>query len=207
MRFLRQKTSFFDLFDAAAANLVAIAEELSEMLRQFDRLPERQGRIKALEHRGDEFTHDLARQMHATFVTPLDREDISALYSGLDDVADYVDAAADRILLYRIETGSPEAQELGEVLVALTKLVQEAVSYLRRLGEKDRILAVCEQIHQLENQSDTLYRRALGGLFNAPGADPIFVIKWKEIYERLEMAADKCEDVANVVEGIQLKYG
>jgi len=207
MKLLPQKNIFFELFDQHADNLVAICEELRGMLHAFDRLPERRDRIKGLEHRGDEITHELYRQMHVSFITPLDKEDIQAMASGLDDVVDDVDAAGDRVVLYQIPESTPEARELADLLVETAKVLQGAVSCLRTPSEKERILTACREIHRLENQSDTVYRRALGLLFNAPNVDPIRLLKWKEIYERLEMAVDKCEDVANAVEAIQLKYG
>jgi predicted phosphate transport protein (TIGR00153 family) len=206
MRLLPQKTSFFDLFDQHADALVTIARELRDMLTFFDQLPERQARIKELEHRCDEITHALAREMHGTFITPLDKEDIAALYSGLDDVADSADAAAVRLIIYQIPESSAESRELAELLVRAVEVLQGAVCCLRTTRDRDRIFEACRQIHTLENESDAIYRRALGKLFNTPGVDPIAVLKWKEIYERLEMAVDKVEDVSNVLEAIQLKY-
>ena len=207
MKLLPRKTTFFDLFDQHAANLVEICEALRDMLQHFDRLEERKAHVKALEHRGDEITHELARQMNATFVTPLDKEDIAQLYSGLDDVVDYVDAAADRFLLYKISSVTPEARELTDLMVETGRVLQGGVNCIRSTRKGDQIMIACREIHRLENESDTIYRRALGTLFNEPGIDPIEVIKWKEIYERLEMAVDKMEDVSNVLESIQLKYG
>lgn len=207
MKLIPQKTLFFDLFDQHAENLVAIASELRDMLHAFDRLEERQARIKELEHACDEITHQLASETHATFVTPLDKEDIVAIYSGLDDVADYTDAAAVRLVMYKIPESSPESRELSQLLVQATEVLRDAVRRLRSSRERAQIIAACRELHRIENESDTVYRRALGNLFNAPGADPIMVLKWKEIYERLEMAVDKVEDVSNVLESIQLKYG
>ncbi|MCC2668180.1 MAG: hypothetical protein K0Q72_651 [Armatimonadetes bacterium] len=206
MGLLPKKTTFFDLFDQHAANLVLIAQELRDMFDQFDRLEERQARIKDLEHACDEITHTLATEMHATFITPLDKEDIAAIASGLDDVADYADAASVRLSLYQIPATSPEAQELAALLVKCTEVLREAVGCLRTNRNKDRVIHACREIHTIENESDAVYRRALGRLFNTPGVDPILVLKWKEIYERIEMAVDKCEDVSNVIESIQLKY-
>jgi predicted phosphate transport protein (TIGR00153 family) len=207
MKLLPQKNIFFELFDQHADNLVAICEELRGMLHAFDRLPERRDRIKELEHRGDEITHELFRQMNLTFITPLDKEDIHAMASGLDDVVDYADAAGDRVALYQIPESMPEARALSDLLVESAKVLRGAVACLRTPSESARILTACREIHRLENESDTVYRRALGMLFNAPDADPILLLKWKEVYDRLEMAVDKCEDVANTVEAIQLKYG
>jgi uncharacterized protein Yka (UPF0111/DUF47 family) len=126
--------------------------------------------------------------------------------SALDDVADLTEAAGDRVCLYRIPESSPEARELADYLVEATKVLEGAVHCLRSLKERDKIIAACREIHRLENESDRVYRRALGMLFNTPGADPLMVMKWKEVYERLELAVDKCEDVSNIIEAIQLKY-
>lgn len=207
MKLIPQKTLFYDLFDQHADNLVAIASELRDMLQAFDRLEERQARIKALEHACDEITRQLANATHATFVTPLDKEDIVAIASGLDDVADYTDAAAIRLLMYQIPESSPESRELSVLLVLATETLRGAVHRLRSSKERELIIAACRELHAIEKESDAIYRRALSNLFNAPGADPIMVLKWKEIYERLEMAVDKVEDVSNILESIQLKYG
>lgn len=206
MPLLPRKTSFFDLFDQHASNLVLIAQELRDMLDQFDRLDERQARIKALEHDCDEITHAIVTEMHATFVTPLDKEDIAAIASGLDDIADYTDAASVRISLYQITASSSESRDLAVLLVQCTEVLKGAVACLRNNKSRDRVITACREIHRIENESDTVYRRALGSLFNTPGVDPILVLKWKEIYERIEMAVDKCEDVSNIIESIQLKY-
>jgi uncharacterized protein len=206
MRLLPRKTTFFDLFDQQAATLVEMAHELRGIFHEFDRLEERQARVKELERQCDVLTHSIATETHATFVTPLDKEDIVAMGSGLDDIADYMDAAAVRVILYRIEASNPEIRELADLVVECTEVLRGTVTCLRSTKERDRIIAACRDIHRIENLSDTVYRRALGDLFNTPGIDPILVLKWKEIYERMEMAVDQCEDVANVIESIQLKY-
>lgn len=206
MRFLPQKTEFFDLFDQQVGYLVQISQELRDLFRQFDQLTERQARIKDLEHQCDEVTHQLATEMHATFVTPLDKEDIQALSSGLDDIADYIDAAGVRVVLYQIPESSPEARQLAELLLQCVQVLHDAVTCLRHVRQRDRILTAARRIHELENESDAVYRRALGTLFNTPGIDPILLLKWKEIYERIEMAVDQVEDVSNVLEAIHLKY-
>jgi uncharacterized protein len=206
MRLLPRKTSFFDLFDRHAGHLVTISHEVRDLFRHFDRLEERQGRIKDLEHQCDEITHELFNQIHATFVTPLDKEDIAAIAGGLDDVADYLDAASVRVVLYQIPESTPEAIQLAELLVQIVEVLQGAVACLRDNRERGKVTQACRDIHRLENESDAAYRAALGKLFNTPGADPITVLKWKEIYDRLETAVDKCEDVSNVVEAIHIKY-
>lgn len=206
MKLLPKKNIFYDLFEQHADLLVETARALREMLHRFDRLEERQAAIKELEHRCDRITHELARETHATFVTPIDKQDIAAIATGLDDIVDYLDAATVRIVLYRIPESTPEARQLADLLVQTVEVLREAIGRLRHPRTREEIIAACREIHRLENESDTVYRNALGRLFNEPGVDPITVLKWKEIYERLEMAVDKCEDVANVLEAIQLKY-
>lgn len=206
MRLLPQKTLFFDLFDRQAEVLVEMCRELRDFLDLYDRVEERQARIKDLERQCDQVTHDLATEMHGAFVTPLDKEDIAAIASGMDDVADYADAAAVRFVLYQIPEVSPEARQLAGLLLQSAELLKSTVACLRNPKQREQIIPNCRAIHKLENESDAVYREALGTLFNTPGIDPIIVLKWKEIYERLEMAVDQCEDVANVVESIQLKY-
>lgn len=176
------------------------------MVHHYDRLEERQARIKELERKCDQITHELATETHASFVTPLDKEDIAAIASGLDDIADYADAAAVRFVLYKIPESTPESRQLADYLVQSAEVLQGAVARLRSNREREAVIQACRELHRLENESDAAYRKAMGDLFNTPGIDPIFVLKWKEIYERMEMAIDKCEDVSNVLEAIQLKY-
>jgi predicted phosphate transport protein (TIGR00153 family) len=206
MRLLPRKSIFFDLFDEQAENLVTAAVEVRDLLHHFDDIAARQQRIKDLEHEGDQTTYRLVMEVHGTFVTPIDKDDILAITSGLDDVLDLMDAAAVRVSLYNIPESSPEARQLGDLLVQVTEVLRDSVKCLRDMKHRDAVISACREIHRLENESDAVYRRALGALFNTPGVDPIFVLKWKEIYERLEMAVDKCEDVSNVVEAIQIEY-
>lgn len=206
MRLLPRKTTFFELFDQHASTLVTMSRELRAMVHEYDQLEERQAHIKELERKCDQITHDLATETHATFVTPLDKEDIAAIASGLDDIADYADAAAVRFVLYKIPESTPASRQLSELLVQSVEVLASAVALLRSTRERERIIQACRQLHRLENETDSVYRQAMGDLFNTPGIDPIFVLKWKEIYERMEMAVDKCEDVSNVIEAIQLKY-
>jgi predicted phosphate transport protein (TIGR00153 family) len=203
---LPRKTLFYDLLEEQADNVVTLCERFHALVHEFDDLEGRQAAIRELEHVGDRLTHELFAQMHATFVTPLDKDDLAALAGRLDDVADYVEAAADRLVLYRIQQPSPEAREQADLLVAAARVLTGAVHGLRDLRQRDEIAEAGRQLHELERRSDAVYRRALGELFNSPGADPILVLKWKEIYERMETAVDKCEDVADVIEGILLKY-
>lgn len=206
MRLLPRNTLFYDLLEQQADNVVAICERLCDLVTDFRDVEARQNAIKDLEHAGDQLTQELFRSMLSTFITPLDKDDLAALASGLDDVVDYVDAAASRFVIYRIEQPTEEAVELAGLLLTLARSVAQMVRALRDLHGKDTLMEAFREMHDLENRTDSVYRKALGNLFNTPGVDPIYVIKWKEIYERMEMAADKCEDVANVVEGIVLKY-
>ncbi|MBI3912117.1 MAG: DUF47 domain-containing protein [Armatimonadetes bacterium] len=206
MRLLPRKDEFFSLLDRQADNIKQMADEFSELLRNLDDLPAKQALLEELEHTGDDLTHQLAHVMHSTFVTPLDKEDIAALYSGLDDVADCIDAAAKRLVLYRIQESTVEAMELGGLLKRTVHEVAGLVKQLRSLRNRELLFELFGKIHTLENDADDVYRSALGNLFNAPNADPIQILKWKEIYERIEMAVDACEDVANVIESIVLKY-
>src|SRR5947209_8019263 len=183
-----------------------MCEHFAQTLADYTNLEVRQAALKDLEHEGDRITHELFSSMHATFVTPLDKDDIAALAGGLDDIADYVDAAGDRFLMYRIDAPTPEAREMATLLLAAARVVVSTVHELRKMGNRDGFFRAFREIHDLENQSDAVYRRALSSLFNTPGVDPIVVLKWREIYERIEMAVDKCEDVANVVESVILKY-
>ena len=206
MRLLPRKTSFFDLFDQHAATLVTMCRELRDLVHQYDDLERRQASIKELERKCDQLTHDLATETHATFVTPLDKEDIAAIASGLDDIADYADAAAVRFVLYKIPESTPASRQLADLLLQSAEILAAAVGELRSSKGRDRVIKACRDLHRIENETDHVYRAAMGDLFNTPGVDPIFVLKWKEIYERLEMAVDMCEDVSNVLESIQLKY-
>jgi predicted phosphate transport protein (TIGR00153 family) len=206
VRLLPRQDIFYDLLEQQADNVVALCECFNELIHDFQNVAQKQAAVKELERAGDKLAHELFNKMHATFVTPLDKDDLAALASGLDDIADYVDAAAVRLVLYKIAEPSAAAMQLAELMRAAAGIVAEAVRGLRSLRGREQFSQAFERIHELENQSDNIYRGALGELFNAPGADPIQILKWKEIYERMEMSVDKCEDVANVIEGIVLKY-
>jgi predicted phosphate transport protein (TIGR00153 family) len=195
---------FFDLFDRAAANVHAATLELQQFLEHFDDLEERMRRIKELEHIGDELTHETIDRLNKTFITPLDREDIHDLACRLDDILDRVDTAVDRIVLFKLAEPMQEARELARCLVRATALIQEMVPLLRRMTSPQEIRLRVLEVHRLENEADRLERQALGRLFEG-NPDPLHVIKWKNVIEVLESATDKCEDTANVIEGIVLK--
>jgi len=192
---------FYDLFDQHVTSIVAAAEVLVELFADFRDIPERQQRIKAHEHQGDEVTHEIVRTLNRTFVTPFDREDIYALSSGLDDVLDYIDEVANTISLYGIEHVPDAARPMADLLLRAAREVQSAVAKLEsgRGLEQHWI-----EIHGLENQGDTYSRQAIAELFRG-GMDAIEVVKLKDLYTLLEAALDRCEDVANVLESITIK--
>lgn len=200
-RFLPREQSFFPIFNQVAANICEGARTLSGLFHNFDDRFARAGAIKELEHKGDNLTHQIMTQLNQTFVTPFDREDIHALTTKLDDVLDLIDAAAGRIVNYRADRLRPGATELGEVLVKATEQIEAAVS---RLEKPNGIMEHCIEINRLENEGDVIVRQAIGRLFEEE-KDPVELIKWKEILEVLEIAIDKCEDVANILESVVLK--
>jgi len=182
---------FFDLFERAGANVVRAAELLEELTRD----------ILICEQQGDRITHDIIRRLNETFVTPIDREDILALASALDDVVDYTEEAADYLGLYKIEAPMEQAQRLAHVLLQSSRAIAEAMPRLRSF---DDIAHYTVEINRLENDGDRITREAMAALFDN-GIDPMVVIRWKDIYERLENAIDATESVANILEGIVIK--
>jgi hypothetical protein len=200
-----REPKFFDLFEKSVANVAKAANELADFLEDYTNVPLKVARITELEHEGDAITHQIMEQLHRTFITPLDREDIALLTERLDDVMDFIEDAANAMLLYRIEQPTTRAREMAAILVAMTSELVVAVPLLRNRSKMKEILEHCVEINRLENEADAIVRLALTELFDdTPIAD---VIKWREIYEHLETAADKGEDVANVLEGVVLKHG
>jgi uncharacterized protein len=202
-RILPREEKFFKLFGEQADVLHEAARLLVQMLEAQDRdVRESANRIKALEHRGDAMTHDIVTRLNQTFITPLDREDIHSLSSRLDDVLDLVDAAATRVLLFKIKDVRPPAVELARIIQRSAAEIQLAVPHI--LDKREKILDHCQELNRLEHDSDTVCRSAIAQLFDEePNA--IELIKWKELYEVLEAAVDKAEDVADVLESIVLK--
>lgn len=196
---------FFDLFEQHAQKTCEAARLLYEMLAKPGDVPTQARRIKELEHEGDTITHTAVETLHKTFVTPIDRGDIHRIITRLDDILDLVEATADRVWLYEVPSGDVDAVHLAEVLVEASTLVAQAMSGLRNLKDRDALLRTCVEINRYENEGDALLRSALARLFNGQ-RDPITIIKMKEIYDFLEDAVDRCEDVANVLEGVALEY-
>lgn len=170
----------------------------------WESVEERAQKITDLEHRGDSITHEIIALLHRTFVTPFDREDIAMLAQSMDDVADLIHSAADDMSLYRIEKPTEQSIELADIILEATVELKKAVPLLRHRSDLKDMLKHCVEINRLENVADRVYRKALAKLFN-DSTDAIQVIKWREIYQHLETATDRCEDVANVLEGVALK--
>jgi uncharacterized protein len=189
---------FFDLFEEAAANVVRAADLLDQMLAHYPDRADLARDIVICEQEGDRITHDVHHRLNSTFVTPIDREDVLALVSALDDIVDLIDEVADYLGLYKIEAPMSQAQDLAHVLHSAARQISEAMPRLR--GFKD-ISHYTVEINRLENDGDRITREAIASLFDT-GIDPMVVIRWKDIFERLEEAIDATEHVANILEGI-----
>jgi hypothetical protein len=195
---------FFDYFDKICVNLVEGVQLLSKMFAECGRSTEMALTLKTKEHETDQIVHALMNHLHKTFVTPIDREDIHRLAGRLDDILDLTEAAGSRIDLYRPCQFPQEAIELTQVLLESTKLVQEMVGLLRNLKDRRRIMELTVEINRLEDQGDYIRRSTLARLFREE-KDPFELIKWKDILEYIERATDRCEDVADITEGIVLE--
>jgi hypothetical protein len=201
-----REQKFFDLFEESTHNIVKISQALKEMIDSWQFIDSRVAEITELEHEGDSITHQIISLLHRTFVTPFDREDIALLAHTMDDIADYVHASADAMFIYKIPSPTQRAKELADIIVQAAAEVDKAVAGLRRKSEFKQILEHCVEINRLENMADRVYRAAIGELFDNTSDIPQ-IIKWREIYEHMESATDRCEDVADALEGVALKHG
>jgi len=195
---------FFDLFDKITAHTVEGVAVLNEIVGSCGDHNSHAQRLKTIEHQADQVVHTIMEHLHKTFVTPIDREDIHRLAGKLDDILDLAEAAGARIDLYRPCNVPPEVLELGKVLLQSAKLVQEMVGLLRNLKRKERILELTVEINHLEDQGDYIRRSTIARLFREE-KDPFELVKWKDILEYMERATDRCEDVADITEGIVLE--
>jgi predicted phosphate transport protein (TIGR00153 family) len=203
--FIPRERKFFNLFEESARNMVKAAQVLKGMVDNWEDAEKSLDEIVDLEHKGDSITHEIMALLHRTFVTPFDREDVAMLAQTLDDVTDFIHATADCMLLYKINRPSQRAMELADIIVRAAVEVEEAVPQLRHRPELGRVLERCVEINRLENVADRVFHSAQAELFD-DAADIAEVIKWREIYEYMESATDRCEDVSNVLEGVALKY-
>ena len=204
MRFFPKEEGFFELFEEAARKVAKGAALLLQLVENHERAEELRREIEEVEHDCDITTHEIADRLNRTFVTPFDHEDIHALSGRLDDILDNIQATADRMYLYDAGEPAPEMANLASVLADATRVVERAVGGLRDVKKSRRILDYCIEIHRLENVGDDQSRQALATLFR--GSDALHALKWKEIYDHVETAIDKCEDVAVIVESIVVKH-
>jgi predicted phosphate transport protein (TIGR00153 family) len=201
--FIPKEMKFFDLFEGSAQNTVEAAKALKEMIESWQFIDSRAAEITELEHSGDTITHQIISLLHRTFVTPFDREDIALLAHTMDDIIDFIHAAADAMYIYKIKEPTQRAKELADIILQGADEVQKAG--LRRRSQLKMVQERCVELNRLENMADRVYRAAMAELFE--NTDNIAdIIKWREIYGHMESATDRAEDVANVLEGVALKH-
>jgi len=185
-RIIPRDEAFFAMFEQAAQNAMDGAEVLKDLLDTFENVKEKARRIEEIEHKGDTLTHEIIKKLNTTFITPIDREDILALTSSIDDVIDLIHGA----------------KALGFLILKATRELHRGISHLST--KMEGVYEHCVEVNSLENEADRVSRDAIAQLFDQE-KDPIYILKWKEIYETLETATDRCEDAANVLEGVALK--
>ena len=199
--FVPRDREFFDLFEEAGTNILRAADLLDRMLRNYPETKELAREILLCEQEGDRITHDIVQRLNQTFVTPIDREDILELASTLDDIVDYTEEVADYLGLYKVEAPMEQAQRLAHILMQASRQICEAMPRMRDFKD---ISHYTVEIHRLENEGDRVTREAIASLFDN-GIDPMVVIRWKDLFERLEEAIDATERVANTLSGIVIK--
>lgn len=198
---LPKDENFFKLFEKAADNLVEGARLFQDFMEHYENVAEKAQKLKEVEYQGDLITHEIVEKLNRSFVTPIDRDDIHSLASGLDDVLDSIEAVANRMVAFKIPAPTGPLKEMTLILVQASDQIQKAVHSLRKL---DHLMTFCMELKNLESRADEISRGLLPELFERE-KDPIAVIKWKEIYGRMEAAADECEDIANIIESIVVK--
>lgn len=203
--FVPREAKFFDMFNKAAGLMVEGSKELNALIDDLSHSEARAKAIKEIEHMADKVTHEAVEALHATFITPLDRDDIFRLVSKMDDIMDYIDAASQRCHLFDIRTVTPEVRELAEIIVRSTEEVRKAVGGLENMKNSAQVISYCVEISRLENEADHVMRAGMAKLFREEMGYKEF-IKLKEILELLESVTDRCKDVGNIVEGIVLDH-
>jgi uncharacterized protein len=203
LNFLPKEEQYFDLFLQMTLYICDAARELKGMLADKNHnYQEYSQRIKGLEHACDELTHTISTRLNKSFITPFDREDIYMMSSALDDIVDLIDDAARAIIDFDVHEIKPHAREFASVIEKMAEQLREIVSILRKPKNVTQRLV---EIHRLENEGDDIYHAAIRELFHQEH-DPLTVLKWKEIYEKLEAAVDRCENVANIIESVIIKH-
>jgi hypothetical protein len=196
----------FDLLDKQAQIAVQAAKTFHSLVKNYKELPTYAKQIDDIEHRADNLRHDLDQKVDSSFVTPMDKEDLHAISTSIDDVTDSIEAVADTLMMYRLPTLRADVEPLALLLVQTMEATEQVVGCLRNMSGRGAIEPLVAQINRLENQGDEIYRRSIGELFHSPARDPFLFIAWKEIYDRIETAIDDCERVANLIEGMVVKY-
>ena len=192
--------------EAQADVALRAAKVFRETTVDFSKLDERAKAINDLEHEGDELIHRLENHVATTFITPLDKEDLRGLSQTLDDITDAIEAVVARAKIYRLEKPRRDLVPFADQMVKATELVSSAIKEMKMGFHSDSLQRSLTEIHSVENESDQLYRAALQDLFFEPGIEPLTVMKWKEIYDRIEIAMDHCEDIAKILGTIVVKY-
>jgi uncharacterized protein len=206
-RLMPREGRFFNLFDRHAAFIMDGANALVDVLRRYDDSTDHEAGLKLIEnaeHAADRVTHETVQLLHATFITPFDRDDIHRLISRMDDVLDLIQDTGESLVLYDIQKVTPEATQLAELLLRCVERVQSAVKLLASMADAPAMLKICQEIDKLESEADKVMRAGLSRLFREE-TDVRQVIKLKAVYESLESATDKCQDVANVIESVVLE--
>ncbi len=199
-----KEEKFFEMFEAQAAHNVAAAKVFREMAAKWSRETASFDRLRDIEHEADMTCHEIYDKLNRTFVTPFDREDIRELASELDTVVDLIESVGQRMYLYQIDHSTEELVQLADILWQCTETVRKAIAELQTPEKSRRVMDYCIEVNRLENAGDKVLGVAIGKLFSGK-PDPLEVMKWKEIYETIEEAIDKCEDVAHTLETILVK--
>lgn len=202
--FMPKEGKFFEHFIELAENILLASRELAELMACFDDVERRAYNIETIEKEGDKITHAAVEMLHKTFITPIDRDHIHQLITNMDDILDLIEDSAQSLFLYDIRAVTPEARKLADICVACAEKVKEAVSLLSNMDNARAIMAVCHEIDRLESEADHVMRSAMAKLFRDE-PDVRQVIKLRSVYELLEAITDRCEDVANLIEGIVLE--
>ena len=198
-------TKFYDLFEQDTANLVIAAEKLVDLFNNYEDVEVKARQLKDLEHQGDTITHEIIRRVNLTFVTPIDREDIVLLAHAMDSIMDFMEAAGRTAFLYRITQPTERVRQLAAIIAKMAYTLNDVLPCLRHRDQFKRILEQCVEMNRLENEADDVHHAAMAELFDS-GKDATEIIKWRELYQHMEDATDRGEDVADVLEGIVLKY-
>ena len=205
MKIFPKSVDFFEIFDKAADNVLRATSQLVDLMEDFTDAERKVKELYETEQEGDMLTHDIMRKLNQTFITPIDREDIQALAATIDDIVDLIWGGVDKMIVFRIEEPTKDAIHLAKDLHTTAEVVKKAMKELKAKNY-DHVKEHCIEINRMENRIDRTFRNALGELFDDFKDDPLMIIKWKDIYEHFENSADKCEDVADILEGIVLKH-